>query len=78
MQVRQHLVLSTYEAHPLEHFREDALDLIKFPFHILDLVCEVLVQLRVLPTNYLSLALMSTLLTLSLARAPFESSPAAL
>ena len=51
MQVRQHLVLSTYEARSLEDFIDDAIDFIKFSFHTLDLLSEVLVQLRILPTT---------------------------
>ena len=54
MQMRKDLVLPTYKAHPLEHFRENALDFVKFPFHRLDLVCEVLVQLCVWPTFHIS------------------------
>ena len=72
------MVLPTNEAHPLEHFREDDLNLIKFPFYVPDLVCEVLVQLRVLSTSIVPSAIISELLTLSPARVPYESSPAAL
>ena len=73
MQVRQNLVLTASETDSLEHFGKAYLDSVNFHFHLLDLMCKILIQNCVCPVYLSTLTFQLQILTQSLEFAPFDS-----